>query len=159
MYFQLYLALGVLLVQVSGKGSSKPVNCSADGVFFDAVGGCCAPWTVRKRVLNKGLANEKYRLLCVTIPSFPKATSEEINSLGNCTGFNFDQLSSACEIFGKPPAIQLTDQEEGFLGGIISKDLLSKGFKKEDVKKLLKDWLGRPTIKGVNITKEFCIKP
>ncbi|KAF5135065.1 hypothetical protein E5D57_005708 [Metarhizium anisopliae] len=159
MYFQLCLALGVLLVQVSGRGSSKPVNCSAEWVFFDAAGGCCASWTVRKHIPDEGLANEKYELLCVTIPSFPQATSEEINSLGNCTGFNFDELSSACEIFGKPPPVQLTEQEEGFLKGKIGQDLLRKGFKKEDVKKLPTDRIGRPTVTGVDIRKEFGINP
>ena len=155
MYFQLCLALGVLLVQVSGRGSSKPVNCSAEGVFFDTEGGCCEPSNVRVHIW--GSANEKHDLLCNEIPNLPKATSEEINSRGNCTGFNFDELSSACEIFGKPAAIQSTDREKLFLGSIIGKALLSKGFKKEDIKKLPRDQLGRINIFDVNFRKEFGI--
>ncbi|EXU99275.1 hypothetical protein X797_007704 [Metarhizium robertsii] len=155
MYFQLCLALGVLLVQVSGQGSSRPVNCSAEGVVFDAEGGCCEPYNVRVHIW--GLANEKHDLLCNDLPKLPKATSEDINSLGKCAGFNFDELSSACEIFGKPAAIQFTEWEKRFLAGMKGKDLLSKGFKKEDIKKLPKDRLGRINTFGVDFRKEFGI--
>lgn len=150
----------MLLVRVSAQRSDKPVECSAEGVFFDAKGDCCEPSNVRK-LLIEGLANEEYNLLCaesLTIPGLPEATPEDIDALGKCASFfNFDELSLACTLLNKPATSPFTKQEENFFQSPKGKALLSKGFRKEDVKKLPKDKLGRPNTLDVDFRREFGI--